>query len=907
MNLDHRAVQELADHLEDLYEEALSRGATEDDAREYVEQRLGETTDAAAEVLSAVRESLGSRLGRWAEEREENLRDGSPVLAGLADRMRDLRLAARSLVRCPLFTVVVVFILALGIGATTAIFTLVDAIVLSPLPFDEADRLFAIGHAAPARGLQNAGQCAAWHLTYEEESEAFEDLGMWRTGSVGVTGNGEPEMVPIMVATNGVFRALRLNPIIGRGLTPEDEDPEAPDVLLLGYGFWQSRYGGSPDVLQQTLEINGEPWAIVGVMPPTLRGLDPEPEIIGAMRIDRDGLFVGNIGFNAVARLKDGVTVEQAIADMTRVLPMAWEKFPGGPVASSKAPKEYTPTLQPLRDNIVGSASRVLWILFGGVGVVLLISFANVANLFLVRAEAKETEMAVRTAIGANRGRVAWEYLKETLLLGLLGGIAGLVFAFVCIRILIAIDLANLPRLADATISPRVLLFVMAISLAGGLAVGIVPLLRRNRAGIVDSLKQAGQSSMRSRDRRRIQSGLAVGQMALTLVLLVAAGLMLRSYWALHNVDPGFGNPHGLLTIRVSIPPSLIPDIEARALAHEAIARRLAEISGVESVGMASSIPLGVGGNVNPFWVDGSPPPGDGPPPIRRHKWLGEGYFETLQIPLLAGRTFTWDEIHQRFPGALVSESLAREYWGSPAAALGQRVAIQPNPVRWHEIIGVVADVLEDGLGQDPVPMVYWPQVNLAFWEGTTEEDVQTWRTMGFVIRGTRTGHPDFLRVVREAVWEVNPNLPLRSVSTMSDLMADSVAQTSSTLTLLMVAGGVALILGVVGVYGVIAYAVARRSREIGMRIALGAERETVMKMVLWQGFVLASIGVAAGVALALGLTHLMSALLYEVRPMDPATFVVVAAGLLVVALLASYIPARRAAGVEPMEALRVE
>jgi predicted permease len=395
--------------------------------------------------------------------------------------------------------------------------------------------------------------------------------------------------------------------------------------------------------------------------------------------------------------------------------------------------------------------------------------------------------------------------------------------------------------------------------------------------------------------------------MALTLVLLVAAGLMLRSYWALHNVDPGFGNPHGLLTIRVSIPPSLIPDIEARALAHEAIARRLAEISGVESVGMASSIPLGVGGNVNPFWVDGSPPPGDGPPPIRRHKWLGEGYFETLQIPLLAGRTFTWDEIHQRFPGALVSESLAREYWGSPAAALGQRVAIQPNPVRWHEIIGVVADVLEDGLGQDPVPMVYWPQVNLAFWEGTTEEDVQTWRTMGFVIRGTRTGHPDFLRVVREAVWEVNPNLPLRSVSTMSDLMADSVAQTSSTLTLLMVAGGVALILGVVGVYGVIAYAVARRSREIGMRIALGAERETVMKMVLWQGFVLASIGVAAGVALALGLTHLMSALLYEVRPMDPATFVVVAAGLLVVALLASYIPARRAAGVEPMEALRVE
>jgi predicted permease len=502
---------------------------------------------------------------------------------------------------------------------------------------------------------------------------------------------------------------------------------------------------------------------------------------------------------------------------------------------------------------------------------------------------------------------VAWEYIKETLLLGFLGGVDGLVFAFVCIRILINVNLADLPRLADTSISPRVLLFALAISLGGGLIVGIFPLLRRGKAGFVDSLKQAGQSSMRSRDRRRIQSSLAIGQMALTLVLLVAAGLMLRSYWALHRVDPGFGDPHDLLTFRVSIPPSLIPDIEERALAHEAIARRLTEIPGVESVGMVTGIPMGAGGNVNPFWVEGLAPDEGGPPPIRRHKWLGEGYFETLQIPMLAGRAFTWEEIHERIPGALVSESLAREYWGSPAAALGQRVAIQPNPVRWHEIIGVVADVREDGLGLDPAPMVYWPQVNLAFWEGTTEEDVQTWRSMGFVIRSTRTGHPDFLRAAQEAVWEINPNLPLRSVSTMDDLMADSVAQTSSTLTLLMVAGGVALILGIVGVYGVIAYAVARRSREIGMRIALGAEKETVMRMVLRQGFVLASTGVAVGMALALGLTHLMSTLLYEVRPMDPITYVVVAAGLLAVALLASYIPARRAAGVEPMEALRVE
>jgi predicted permease len=906
-NLDDRAVQELADHLEDLYQEALSRGATEDEARNYVERRLGETADAAAEVLSAVRERLGSRLDRWAEKREEGLRHKSLALGSVADRMRDLRMATRSLFRCPLFTGVTVLVLALGIGATTAIFTLVDAILLTPLPFDEANRLFAVGHAAPSRGLQNAGQCAAWHLNYEEEAEVFRDLGMWRTGSVGVTGNGEPEMVPIMVATSGLFRALRLDPIIGRGLTPGDEDPDAPNVLMLSYGFWRSRYGGSADALQQTLEVNGEPWTIVGVMPPTLRGLDSDPKIIAALKIDREGLFVGNIGFNAVARLEDGVTVEQAKTDMTRVLPMAWEKFPGGPVASSKAPTEYTPTLVPLRDNIVGSASAILWILLGGVGVVLLISFANVANLFLVRAETKDTEMAVRAAIGANRGRVAWEYLKETLLLGTLGGVAGLALALICIRVLVAVNVANLPRLAETSINPRVVLFSLGVSLVGGIVVGLVPLMRRGDAGFVESLKQAGQSSMRSRDRRRLQSGLAISQMALTLVLLVAAGLMLRSYLALHKVDPGFGDPQDLLTFRVSIPPSLIEDIEARALAHEAIARRLGEIPGVVTVGMASSIPLGGGGNVNPFWVDGLPSPDAGPPPIRRHKWIGEGYFETLRIPMLAGRSFTWDEIHERIPGALVSESLAREYWGSPEAALGHRVAIQPNPVRWHEIIGVVADVREDGLSLDPVPMVYWPQVNLAFWEGTTEEDVQTWRTMGFAIRGARTDHPDFLRAVQEAVWEVNPNLPLRSIGTMNDLISQSVSQTSSTLTLLLVAGGVALILGIVGVYGVIAYAVARRSREIGMRLALGAEKATVTKMVLRQGFVLASTGVALGVALALGLTHLMSALLYDVAPIDPITYVVVAAGLLAVALLASFIPARRAAEVEPMEALRVE
>jgi putative ABC transport system permease protein len=906
-NHDDRAVQELADHLEELYQEALDRGASEEEAREYVEQRLGETAEAAAAVLSRVREKLGGRMDRWAEDREETLRDRGGIGTALANRVRDLRLATRSLFRCPAFTGVVVLVLALGIGASTAIFTLVDAIVLSPLPFEDSDRLVAVSHTALGRGLQNVGQCAAWHLTYEEENEVFEDIGMWGQGSAAVTGGGEPESLSVMAATSGVFRALRLSPVLGRALTPEDEDPEAPNELLLGYGYWRSRYGGSHDVLHRTLEVNGEAWEIVGVLPPTVRGLDIDPQIIAPMRFDREELFVGNIGYDAMARLRPGVTREQALAEMNRLLPMAWEKFPGGPVASSSAPSDFAPVLQTLKEDVVGTAANLLWVLLGGVGVVLLIACANVANLFLVRSEAKETEMAVRTVIGANGGRITWEYLKESLLLGALGGLAGLVLAFVCLRILIATDLAPLPRLTEVSLSPGVLLFTAAVSLGAGLISGIVPSLRRGATGLVDTLKQGGQGGMRSRGRRRVQNALAVVQMALTLVLLVASGLMLRSFWALYAVDPGFGDPHDVLSFRTSVSYNSIEDGGEAALVHEAIARRLAAIPGVESVGLASGIPMGGGGNVNPFYVDGVSPPGEGPPPMRRHKWIGEGYFETMQIPLLAGRTFTWEDVHDRLPGAIVSEGLARSYWGSPEAALRQRVSARPDPVRWHEVVGVVPDVREDGLNQDPTPMVYWPQVTLAFWEGATEEDVQTWWTMGYVIRSSRVGNPDFFAAVQDAVWGVDPNLPLRSVATLEDLMADSVARTSSTLILLSVAGLVALILGVVGVYGVIAYAVARRSREIGTRIALGAQRETVMRMVLRQGIVLAAVGVGFGVTLALGLTHLMSNLLYGVSPLDPVTFVAVSAGLLGVALLASYLPARRAAGVEPMEALRVE
>jgi predicted permease len=905
--LDDRAVRELTDHLEDLYQEALDRGASDEEARAYVEQRLGETADTAAEVLSAAREKLGQRMERWAEEREETLRGWGGVRAAAADRLRDLRLAFRSLTRCPMFTGVVVIVLALGIGATTAIFALVDAVILSPLPYDDADRLISVRHSAPGRGLQDVGQCAAWHLTYEDEGQFFDDIGMWRSSAAAVTGAGDPEVVSLMLATSGVFRTLRLDPVIGRGPTPDDEVMDAPNAMFLSFGYWQTRFGGDEDVVGTTLEINGDPWEIAGVMPASVRSLGSDPNLIIVMRFDRESLFVGNIGWNGVARLREGVTLEQAAADALRVLPSAWEKFPGGPVASSSGVSDYAPLFEPLQDRLVGSAANLLWVLLGGVSVVLLIAWANVANLFLVRAEVKGTDMAVRAAIGASRGRVAWEYLKESTLLALLGGTAGLVLATLCVRVLVAFNLARLPRLEEVSISPYVVLFAFAVSLASGFFFGLFPALTRGHKALASALKQSGQGAMRGRERRRAQKVLAVSQMALTLLLLVASGLMLRSFFALRDVDPGFGNPENVLALRINIPRSLIEDNNEAAAMYETIAHGLSEIPGVASVGMATAIPMDGGNNVNPFYVDGVDPPGGGSVPTRRHKWVGEGFFETMQIPVLAGRTISWAEIHERAPVAIVSESLAKIYWGSPEAALGGRVAARPEPERWHEVVGVVADVRDDALSQNPPAMVYWPQVTLGFWEGSTLEEIQTWRGMGFAIRGERVRDPDFMAEVRRVVREVNPSLALRNVGLLDDFIAQSMSRTSSTLILLAVAGIVALILGVVGVYGVTAYSVARRSRELGMRIALGAQREIVMRMVLRQGFVLAATGIVIGTALALGLTRLMSSQLYGVSPIDPVTFFAVASGLIGVALIASYFPARRAASVDPIEVLRVE
>jgi len=904
---DERVVEEMADHLEDLYREALSRGVSPQEAEAFVLGWVGDPHRATEELVDAEPHHVRAQVDRWLERREEDLKVKGSFWALLGDGLRDLRLALRALAKRPLFSGVVILVLALGIGATSAIFTLVDAIVLSPLPFPDADRLVAVQHAAPAQGMSDAGQCAAWHFTYEDEARAFQELGMFSGSSASVTGNGPPEALPVLEVTEGVLPAVRLTPVVGRIFGAEDMDPDGQATVMLGEGYWESRFGGDPGVVGQTLQVDGVTREIVGVAPADLRALGTDAALVIPLRFRPTDIFVGNIGYNSVARLKEGFSIEAAAADLNRVLPLAWEKFPGGPVASSDDPSFWTAEIYPLKDDLVGPVASLLWILLGGVGVVLLIACANVANLFLVRADGKEGEMAVRTAMGASGTRIGWEYLKESLLLGLMGGIVGLVLAQIGLRSLLAVAPANLPRLQEVTLDSHIVLFTLAVSLGSGLLFGLFPMLRHRREEVVAALKEGGRGGMRDRARHHAQNTLAISQMALALVLLVAAGLMLRSFQSLRSVDPGFRNAEDVLALRLYIPPQEIRSGAEVAQAYESMVRRLEEVPGVSSVALANQIPMDGSNNVNPFFVRGEETGPNRPVITRRHKWIGGGYLETLRIPLLAGRSITWDDIHARAPVALLSESLAREVFGSPEEALGQYIAARPDPPAWKEVVGVVKDVREDGLDRPPPMLVYWPQVTLGFWEGNAPDQVQTWRGSGLAIRSERVGTPGFRELVEQAIWEVNPNLPLVGVRPLTTLMARSMARTSFTMVLLGLAGGVALILGLVGVYGVISYAVSQRSRELGMRMALGAEAGRVMFMVVRQGAVLAGVGVTVGLGLAFGLTRLMSAVLVGVSPADPATFAFVAGGLLLVAVLASYLPARRAARVDPVVALRAE
>ena len=552
--------------------------------------------------------------------------------------------------------------------------------------------------------------------------------------------------------------------------------------------------------------------------------------------------------------------------------------------------------MRPLADDVIGNVGEILWILLAAVGVVLLIACGNVANLFLVRAEGRHQEFAMRAALGASRGRIARALLSESVVLALAGGAVGVALAQAATGLLRTIAPAELPRVDDIGIDVTVLLFTLSVSVLSGVLFGLFAVLRFGSPSIT-ALKEGGRSASDAPGRHRTRNALVVGQVALALTLLIVSGLMIRTFVAMRQVDPGFTRPEEVQTFVIAIPPGLISDPQQAARTHERVAERLARVPGVTSVGLSSSITMDGEDNGNPIEVEGAPVPEGEVPPLRRFKSFAPGYFETMGNRLVAGRSITWSEIHERRPVIVISETLAREYWNEPSRAIGKRVRAMQREAPWREIVGVVGDERDDGLNQPPTAIVYWPMLNESY----------RWRTMAYAVRSTRVGTPGFLRELEQAVWSVDPNLPLANVQTLEEIQARSMAQTSFALVMLGIAASVALLIGVVGIYGVIAYAATQRTREIGVRMALGAQTGDVRKMFLRHGLSLTATGIVLGIGVAVVLTRVMSAFLFGVGPMDPMTYAVVSAALAAVALLATYLPARRASRVDPIVALRAD
>ena len=814
-----------------------------------------------------------------------------------------LRQLLRRLLRSPVFTGVSVVTLALGIGANAAIFSVIEGVLLRPLPFPEPDRLVGVWHTAPGLGFENVNQSPALYFTYRDSSQTFEDIGMWDNDAVSVTGLDEPERVEAMYVTDGTLPILGIQPVLGRTFTAADDSPGSPRTALVSHGYWQRRFGGKNDVLGKTIRVDGEVHEIIGVLPRDLEFLRYEPDLFLPFQFDRTEVFIGNFSYQSVARLAPGATIEEANADVARMIPLAVENFPKGLTLQNLQEAQFGPNVHPLEEDVVGDIGNVLWVLLGAVGLVLLIACANVANLFLVRTDARQRELALRTALGASRVRLSKELLLESTTLGLVGGALGLLLAYGGIRLLVAMGPESLPRLSEIPIDSDVLGFTLALSLLSGLFFGLFPLVKYGRLSLSSTLKEGGRGSSDGPERHRARSLLVVTQVALALVLLVGSGLMIRSFAAMRQVHPGFYRPEEVLTLRVSIPEAEIADSEQRVRAFQAMSDRISALPGVRSVGLASSVPMDGWDSNDAINVEDFPVPEGQIPPIRRFKWVSEGYFETMENPVLAGRGLTWKDAYDKAPVVVVTENFAREYWKDPARAIGKRIKQSLDKEVWREIVGVVGDVHDDGVDEKATAIIYWPMLVGDFWE----REVFAQQSMVFAIRNGRIGSSGFLGEIRDAVWSVNPNVPIANVRTLAELLDGSMARTSFTLVMLVIASGVALLLGGIGIYGVISYTVSQRTREIGVRMALGAARADVGRLVLREGLGLTLAGIAAGLAAAYGLTKLMSSLLYGVSPADPVTYLAVAPALAAIALFASWLPARRAAGLDPTEALRWE
>lgn len=822
--------------------------------------------------------------------------------------MLQLKRVLRRLSRAPVFTAVTVVILAVGIGATTAIFSVVNSILLRPLPYLDPEELVDIRVTAPGLRIEVLTISPRAYFTFREENHVFQDIGLYDPGmnntgqSVSVTGLDEPMRVPALPVTANVLPILRITPLSGRFFTQEDELPGSADTAILTYGFWRSQFGGRP-MIGKAIDVDGKAHTIIGVLPQSFRFLDnTDLAMLLPLKLERAGPTLNNWDYVGIARVKPGVTLAEENADVARMLDIVGRSLYPSPDGFKKWSRaRFGPKLQSLKQAVIGSVGKVLWIVMAGVGLLLVIACANLANLLLVRAEGRKEEMSIRVALGASSRRIAREFFSESLVLAVLGSLLGLGLAYGALRILIAVSPANLPRLNEIGIDGKAILFTLAVSVAALLLFGSAPALQYADAGLGSGLREGGRSMSESRARKRLRSLLVIVQVALALVLLVSSGLMIRTFRALTRVNPGFQGPSEVQTFRVDIPETMVKNPVDVTRLEEAIAHKLEAIPGVSSVGISRNLPMDNSTWGGPIAIEGRIyAPGE-TPPRTRFGFLAPGFLKTQGTPLVAGREFTWSDIYNEPPVIMVSENFARQYWANPADALGKKVR---EVKEWREIIGVVGDVRQDGVDKEAPVSVYWPILTFEI-DGNPAEGVR--RRVAFAIRSQRTGQESFEKEVRSAVRSLAPNLPLFDMYTLNYYYTKSMARTSFTLMILAVAAGMALLVGAVGLHGVIAYSVVLRRQEIGIRMALGAQRRDALKLVVGDGLILTFVGIAIGIGAALGLTRFLSSLLYGVKAADPLTFAAVSFFLMAVAFFASYAPGRAAAKVDPVKTLRNE
>ena len=858
-----------------------------------------------------------------AEARQAALRAfGNPTLIETRSRevwqwpllesvLADLKLAFRRLRKSPGFATTVLLTLAIGIGANSAVFSVVNSILLKPLPYPDPNQLVALWLDAPgAGGLANYSNglqlSPSMYLTFAEHNRTFRSIGLWAPGTANVTGVQQPEWVQADQISEGVLETLDVPPMLGRWFSPADQDPRGANSVMLSYGYWQRRFGGDRAVIGRAIQVDAEARTIVGVMPRGFRLVDQDFDLLIPFALDRTHLKLAPFCCNGIGRLKPGIPIAQANADIARLIPLWMDTWSNGPGTNPHfyARWKIAPNFRLLKQQVIGNVGNVLWVIMATIGVVLLIVCMNVANLLLVRAESRHQELSIRAALGAGRARIARELMLESVVLGLVGGLLGIGVADASLRLLVAIGPANMPRLSEISLDFRSIAFTFAVSLFSGLLFGSVPVLRYARVRGAAVLLGSGRTASLSRERHRARNVLVVTQVAMALVLLVCALLMVRTFAALRNVDPGFADAPHIQTVSTWIPDQMMADPQMVTRIENNIADKLAAIPGVASVGYAAAVPMdGNDPNWDELYVQGKDYQ-RGEVPLRLYNYVSPGYLPAMGTRLVAGSDFTWADIYNLRQNVIVSENFARESWGSAQAAIGKQVRQFTNKP-WQQVIGVVEDVRVHGVDEKAPAIIYWPvMINSPY---TPKPTIDTRRFVTFALRSDHAGTGVLLNEMQQAVWSVNANLPLATVQTMQELYGKSMARTSFTLVMLAIAAAMALALGIIGIYGVISYSVSQRTREIGIRFALGAQKNELRWMFVRSALALTAIGVVIGLGVAATVARLMRTLLFGVSPFDPLSFAAVPLILATAAALASFLPACRVAAVNPADALKVE